>query len=204
MGNHTIITVCGASGNFELNVMLPVAAFALLQSIDLLANSCTNFARQCVKGLAATTRGPEMVNKGLMTCTNLVPYIGYDASAKIAKKAAATGRTIAEVRVPRACAPPRAAQLSGGRCAPRLPPAPGGAGGDEAERAGAGEDPRPRHDGGARAALQAVSGAQRQPASAAHAQRSCARGAALLHTQQTALSPQASGATTQRHWFKHG
>jgi fumarate hydratase class II len=99
MGNHTIITVCGASGNFELNVMLPVAAYALLQSIDLLANSCTNFSRQCVKGLVATSRGPEMVNKGLMTCTNLVPYIGYDASAKIAKKASATGRTIAEARV---------------------------------------------------------------------------------------------------------
>ena len=99
MGNHTIITVCGASGNFELNVMLPVAAYALLQSIELLSSSCVNFARQCVKGLAATPRGPEMVNKGLMTCTNLVPYIGYDASAKIAKKAAATGRTIAEVAV---------------------------------------------------------------------------------------------------------
>ena len=99
MGNHTIITVCGQSGNFELNVMLPVAAYALLQSIELLANSCTNFSRQCVKGLVATSRGQEMVNKGLMTCTNLVPFIGYDAAAKIAKKASATGRTIAEVAV---------------------------------------------------------------------------------------------------------
>ena len=98
MGNHTIITVCGQSGNFELNVMLPVAAYALLQSIELLGTSCTNFARQCVKGLVATSKGPDMVNKGLMTCTNLVPYIGYDASAKIAKKASATGRTIAEAR----------------------------------------------------------------------------------------------------------
>ena len=99
MGNHTTITVCGQSGNFELNVMLPVAAYALLQSIDLLSSSCVNFARQCVKGLAATSRGPDMVNKGLMTCTNLVPFIGYDAAAKIAKKAAASGRTIAEVAV---------------------------------------------------------------------------------------------------------
>jgi fumarate hydratase class II len=96
MGNHTVITVCGQSGNFELNVMLPVAAYALLQSVELLANSCTNFARQCVNGLVATPKGPEMVSKGLMTCTNLVPFIGYDAAAKIAKKAAATGRTIAE------------------------------------------------------------------------------------------------------------
>jgi len=105
MGNHTVITVCGQSGNFELNVMLPVAAYALLQSIELLGTSCTNFARQCVKGLVATNKGPEMVNKGLMTCTNLVPYIGYDASAKIAKKASATGRTIAEARAAslRAC-----------------------------------------------------------------------------------------------------
>ena len=98
MGNHTVITVCGQSGNFELNVMLPVAAYALLQSIELLGTSCTNFARQCVKGLVATNKGPEMVNKGLMTCTNLVPFIGYDAAAKIAKKASATGRTIAEAR----------------------------------------------------------------------------------------------------------
>lgn len=97
MGNNTTITVCGASGNFELNVMLPVAAYALLQSIDLLANSCTNFARQCVSGLTATSKGPEMVSKGLMTCTNLVPFIGYDAAAAIAKKASKSGRTIFEV-----------------------------------------------------------------------------------------------------------
>ncbi len=119
MGNHTVITVSGQSGNFELNVvrarlcrlparprsrspargrqMLPVAAYALLQSIELLSSASRNFARQCVKGLAATTKGPDMVNKGLMTCTNLVPHIGYDAAAKIAKKAAASGRTITEV-----------------------------------------------------------------------------------------------------------
>jgi len=115
MGNNTIITVCGQSGNFELNVMLPVAAYALLQSIELLGTSCTNFARQCVKGLVATSRGPEMVNKGLMTCTNLVPFIGYDASAKIAKKASATGRTIAEVRELRCCAPSARADAPGGR-----------------------------------------------------------------------------------------
>jgi len=97
MGNNTIISVSGQSGNFELNVMLPVAAHALIQSVELLAAASRNFARQCVKGLGATSKGPDMVNKGLMTCTNLVPHLGYDKAAAIAKKAAASGRTIMEV-----------------------------------------------------------------------------------------------------------
>jgi hypothetical protein len=164
MGNHTVITVCGQSGNFELNVMLPVAAYALLQSVELLANSCTNFARQCVNGLVATPKGPEMVSKGLMTCTNLVPFIGYDAAAKIAKKAAATGRTIAEASALllrcRACSA-RAAHLTQHRRASA-----GGGGRHEAERRGAGQDPGPGHDGGARAARQAVSRAQHPSARA--------------------------------------
>jgi fumarate hydratase class II len=77
--------------------MLPVAAYALLQSIDLMSSGCRNFARQCIKGLVATSKGPDMVNQGLMTVTNLVPHIGYDAAAKIAKKASASGRTVAQV-----------------------------------------------------------------------------------------------------------
>ena len=75
---------------------MPVAAYNILQSITLLAASADNFADQCVKGLEATSVGPDMVEKGLMRGTALSPAIGYDAAAAIAKEAAATGRTIRE------------------------------------------------------------------------------------------------------------
>ncbi|HMM42721.1 MAG TPA: class II fumarate hydratase [Thermomicrobiales bacterium] len=97
LGNDVTINVAGQSGNFELNVMMPVAAYNLLQSIELLATSCTNFAVQCIDGIVATSRGPEMVEKGLMIGTALAPIIGYDAAAAIAKEAAQSGRTIREV-----------------------------------------------------------------------------------------------------------
>lgn len=97
MGNHTTITIAGQAGNFEINVMMPVASYNLLQSINLLATSARNFAEQCIKGIKATTRGPEMVERGLAICTSLAPVIGYDAAASIAKEAAKTGRTIREV-----------------------------------------------------------------------------------------------------------
>lgn len=97
IGNDVTVTIAGQSGNFELNVMMPVAAYNLLQSIDLLAASCTNFSRQCVAGVKATEQGPAMVEKGLAICTALAPIIGYDAAAAIAKKASLTGETIKEV-----------------------------------------------------------------------------------------------------------
>jgi fumarate hydratase class II len=97
MGNHTTITVAGQSGNFEINVMMPVTAYNLLQSISLLASVARNFARQCIEGLKATTRGPEMVERGLAICTSLAPVIGYDAAADISKQAYKTGRTVREV-----------------------------------------------------------------------------------------------------------
>ena len=82
---------------FELNVMLPVAAYNLLQAIELLASASENFTERCVTGLTATQRGPEAVERGLMLATGLVPATGYDAAAQIAKEAAKTGRTIREV-----------------------------------------------------------------------------------------------------------
>ena len=97
MGNDATIAVAGQSGNFEINVMMPVAAYNLLQSIDLLAASARNLARQCVRGLEATSAGPDMVERGLAICTTLVPHIGYDAAADIAKEAQATGKTVKEV-----------------------------------------------------------------------------------------------------------
>ena len=97
IGNDVTIAIAGQSGNFEINVMMPVAAYNLLQSIDLLAASCENFARQCVSGLKATSRGPDMVEQGLAIGTALAPVIGYDAAAAIAHEASETGETIKQV-----------------------------------------------------------------------------------------------------------
>ena len=97
IGNDTTIAIAGQSGNFELNVMMPVAAHNILESIDLLATSAKNLARQCINGLTATDKGPEMVMEGLAICTALAPIIGYDAAASIAHEASKNGETIKEV-----------------------------------------------------------------------------------------------------------
>lgn len=101
VGNDAAVTLAGQGGYFELNTMMPVAAYNLLQSISLLASSANNFAEQCVKGIEATDVGPAMVEKGLMLGTALAPAIGYDAAAAIAKEAASTGQTIREVALQR-------------------------------------------------------------------------------------------------------
>ncbi|MCH8909724.1 MAG: class II fumarate hydratase [Chloroflexi bacterium] len=97
IGNDATIAIAGQSGNFELNVMMPVAAHNLLESIDLLATSTVNLARQCINGLVATDQGPEMVMQGLAIGTALAPIIGYDAAASIAHEASKSGETIREV-----------------------------------------------------------------------------------------------------------
>ena len=97
VGNDATVALAGMGGYFELNTMMPVAAYNLLQSISLLAASAENFAVQCVKGLKATDTGPSMVERGLMLGTALSPAIGYDKAAEIAKKAAASGGTIRDV-----------------------------------------------------------------------------------------------------------
>jgi fumarate hydratase, class II len=97
IGNDTTVTIAGQSGNFELNVMMPVAAHNLLESINLLAAAAENFSKQCVDGITATERGPELVERGLALSTALVPAIGYDASAKISKQAFESGKTVREI-----------------------------------------------------------------------------------------------------------
>ena len=97
IGNDATIAVAGQSGNFEINVMMPVSGYCLLQSIELLTAASRNLADQCVSGLRATTAGPEMVDRGLAIVTSLVPHVGYDAAAAIAKEAQATGKTVKEV-----------------------------------------------------------------------------------------------------------
>ncbi|SDG04933.1 class II fumarate hydratase [Thalassobaculum litoreum] len=97
MGNHTTITVAGATGHFELNVFKPVMADALLQSIRLLGDAAASFAERCVDGMEADrSRISELLGKSLMLVTALAPHIGYDAAAKIAKKAHEDGTTLKE------------------------------------------------------------------------------------------------------------
>ena len=98
MGNDTTIMMGGQSGNFELNVMLPVIAYNLLQSIDLLAAATETFARKCLSDtLANREQCAAYIEKSLALSTGLVPHIGYDRAAAIAKKANETGKTIREI-----------------------------------------------------------------------------------------------------------
>jgi fumarate hydratase, class II len=98
VGNDTTITICGMGGNFELNVMMPVIAYDLLQSIEILANASKLLAEKCVEGIQANReRCEELVEKSLAMVTSLVPRIGYDAAAEIAKESVKTGKTVREL-----------------------------------------------------------------------------------------------------------
>ena len=97
IGNDTTISLSGQGGYFELNMMMPVAAYNLLQSIELMSRSADNFTVQCIDGIEATSRAASLVEQGLMLGTALAPAIGYDAAASIAKEAARTGKTIREI-----------------------------------------------------------------------------------------------------------
>jgi fumarate hydratase class II len=97
IGNDVTVTIAGQSGNFELNVMQPVAAYNLLQSINLLGNVTNNFREKLVDGLKATENGPHLVERGLSLCTALVPEIGYDLAASISHDAFESGETIRQV-----------------------------------------------------------------------------------------------------------
>jgi fumarate hydratase class II len=98
MGNHTTITVAGSRGNFELNVMMPVLAHALLESIALLAGVARAFADRCVAGIEANEeRAKELLERNPAIATALNPYIGYDAAAVVAKEAAMRGVSVRQV-----------------------------------------------------------------------------------------------------------
>ncbi len=97
-GNDTTVVVAGQAGSlFELNVMMPVAAVAMLESITLLAAAVRNFSERCVEGLQATDRGPELVERSPMLATALNPVIGYDEAAKLAKESMRSGRSIRQL-----------------------------------------------------------------------------------------------------------
>ena len=96
-GNDTAIAAAAQDSYFEINLMMPVAAYNLLQSISILAAAADNFTSQCIEGLQATDQGPKTVERGLMIGTSLAPVIGYDLAAQIAKEASKSDRTIREV-----------------------------------------------------------------------------------------------------------
>jgi fumarate hydratase class II len=97
-GNDATVLVSAQGGSFfELNVMMPVAGVATLESITLLAAASRNFSERCVEGLQATDRGPELVERSPILATALNPVIGYDEAAKLAKESIRTGRSIKQL-----------------------------------------------------------------------------------------------------------
>ena len=98
IGNDATIAAGGMAGNFELNVMMPVIGYNLLQSVQILAAACTLLATRCVDGLTANRdRAQQLVEQSLAMVTALAPKIGYDRAAEIAKEAFKTGRTVRDL-----------------------------------------------------------------------------------------------------------
>ena len=97
IGNDAAVTLCGQSGNFELNVMMPLMAYNILQSIELLAAVSKEFAVKCIKGITANReKCRSNIEKSLSMVTALAPVTGYDKAAEIAKQAYREGKTIRE------------------------------------------------------------------------------------------------------------
>jgi len=107
VGNDATVGFAQTGSLLELNVMLPVTALVTLESITLLAAATANLRARTIDGLAATERGPALVEQGLMLATALAPEIGYDAAAALAKEAFRTGRTIRELATEQGIAPDR-------------------------------------------------------------------------------------------------
>ena len=98
IGYDAAITWCCAAGNFELNVMMPVMAYDLLESIALLAAVSRNFSRRAIEASKPTANvRSAFVEQSLAMCTVLAPVIGYEKAAAIAKEAYRSGRTVREV-----------------------------------------------------------------------------------------------------------
>lgn len=100
MGNHTVITIGGCQGHFELNVFKPVMVANLLHSAKLIGDASKSFAERCVSGIEANKdRIHELLHGSLMLVTALNPHIGYDNASKIAKDAHKNGTTLKEAAV---------------------------------------------------------------------------------------------------------
>jgi fumarate hydratase, class II len=113
IGNDVTVTIGGQAANFELIVMLPVMAYNVLQSIELLATASHNFAVKCIDGIKPNEeRCRSLIEESLAMCTALAPEIGYEAAAKLAKDAYKSGKTVREVaREQKVLAEKRLAQL---------------------------------------------------------------------------------------------
>ena len=100
VGNDAAITWGGANGNFELNVMMPLIAHNLLESIGLLSTASEVFRSKCVEGIEADAdRARDLAERNIIVVTALNPHIGYDKGAVAAKEAFATGRNVADIVV---------------------------------------------------------------------------------------------------------
>ncbi len=98
VGHDAAIAWCCAAGNFELNVMMPLMAYDLLESIEILAAATANFEKRCVGGLQADrARATAFVEQSLAMGTALAPEIGYERAAALVKEAYQTGRTVRQV-----------------------------------------------------------------------------------------------------------
>ncbi|ALC15083.1 fumarase, class II [Desulfuromonas soudanensis] len=107
IGCDAAITVGGLAGNFELNVMMPVMAHNLLQAISLLGCAASEFTGRCIVGLQADRgRCEGLIEQSLAMCTALVPAVGYDRAAQVAKKAHQSGRTVREIALEEGILPP--------------------------------------------------------------------------------------------------
>jgi fumarate hydratase class II len=91
-GNDATVTWCAANGNFELNVMMPALAAALLESIELMSHATRLFDERCIQGIQAKReRCNALIEQSLALVTGLNSRIGYDKASAIAKESARTG-----------------------------------------------------------------------------------------------------------------
>ena len=98
MGNDLTIMACSQAGQLELNVMMPIMAYNLLQSLTILTNGMRTFAERCVRGIQANeARCRELAERSMGLATALNPYIGYAAAAKVAQEALARGVSLRRV-----------------------------------------------------------------------------------------------------------
>lgn len=98
VGNDLTISIAAQAGQLELNVMMPVINFNLLQSIEILKNVLKSFTERCIKGITANLeRCKELAERSIGLATVLNPYIGYEAAAKVANEAMLSGDTIRDV-----------------------------------------------------------------------------------------------------------
>ena len=108
IGNDTTITIAGLNGNLDLNVMMPIIAHALLESIEITASASSTLAEKCVRGIRAdVARCREYADHSVALVTAVAPVIGYDAAAAAAKQALAERKPVRQVLLERGLVDPK-------------------------------------------------------------------------------------------------